>query len=142
MSQIINTDTYNNIQLGLKFHETLEYIDLKNYDSNLIPDKFISSKISNFLSQPILLNIKEANIYQEHEFIYEDNNNIYHGIIDLMLEYQDHIDIIDYKLSNIEDTNYLKQLTGYKNYINSKTNKNINIYLYSILTNELKKLDA
>ena len=142
MSQIINTDTYNNIQLGLKFHETLEYIDLKNYDSNLIPDKFISSKISNFLSQPILLNIKEANIYQEHEFIYEDNNNIYHGIIDLMLEYQDHIDIIDYKLSNIEDTNYLKQLTGYKNYINSKTNKNVNIYLYSILTNELKKLNA
>ena len=59
-----------------------------------------------------------------------------------MLEYQDHIDIIDYKLSNIEDTNYLKQLTGYKNYINSKTNKNVNIYLYSILTNELKKLDA
>ena len=57
-----------------------------------------------------------------------------------MLEYDDKIDIIDYKLSNVEDENYLKQLNGYKEYISKISNKDINIYLYSIASGELKKL--
>ena len=42
---------------------------------------------------------------------------MYHGIIDLMLEYSDNIKIIDSKLKNISDNEYLKQLNGYKTYI-------------------------
>ena len=72
--------------------------------------------------------------------MYEKENTIYHGIIDLMFIYDDHIDIIDYKLKNIEDEAYMIQLNGYKEFIYLKTKKKINIYLYSILNNELKKL--
>ena len=68
------------------------------------------------------------------------DNTKYHGIIDLMIEYDDHIDIIDYKLSNIEDNNYILQLEGYRNYINSISDKDVNIYLYSILNNSFNKL--
>ena len=57
-----------------------------------------------------------------------------------MLEYENYIDIIDYKLKNIEDTNYLKQLTGYKEYIESISNKKVNIYLYSIMDEKITKL--
>ena len=57
-----------------------------------------------------------------------------------MLEYDDRIDIIDYKLNNIKDSNYLKQLEGYRTYIKGITNKNISIYLYSILSETLEKL--
>ena len=32
-----------------------------------------------------------------------------------MFEYNDHIDIIDYKLKHVEDDAYLKQLNGLKN---------------------------
>ena len=63
-----------------------------------------------------------------------------HGFIDLMLEYSDHIDIIDYKMKNIDDENYLKQLNGYKTYIEGISNKKVNIYLYSILDDKLKEL--
>ena len=73
-------------------------------------------------------------------FIYGEDNTTYHGIIDLMLEYNDHIDIIDYKLKNIEDENYFKQLNGYKNYIENKTNKKTNIYLYSIMDNIIEEI--
>jgi len=59
----------------------------------------------------------------------------------LILEYDDHVDIIDYKLKNIEDPEYIKQLTGYKNYIEKKTNKKTNIYLYSILKNTIKQIN-
>ena len=58
-----------------------------------------------------------------------------------MLKYNDHIDIIDYKLNNITDENYLKQLNGYKSYINSISNLPVNIYLYSMLQNQLIKLN-
>ena len=58
-----------------------------------------------------------------------------------MLEYENHIDIIDYKMKNIIDDAYLKQLKGYKEYIETLTNKSVNICLYSILDNKLERLD-
>ena len=58
-----------------------------------------------------------------------------------MLEYDDHIDIIDYKLKNIEENAYIDQLNGYKKYIETKTNKKISTYLYSIIDNEIKKIE-
>ena len=121
-------------------HETLELIDFKNPDYNIIDNKFISSKIKKFLEEPLLSNLNDAIIYKEYEFIYNDENNEYHGIIDLMIEYEDKIDIIDYKLNNIKDDNYLKQLNGYKKYISSITSKPINLYLYSIISETLEKI--
>ena len=58
-----------------------------------------------------------------------------------MLEYDNHIDIVDYKLKNIEDSHYLDQLNGYKEYINLVTSKEVNIYLYSILDDKMKKIN-
>ena len=57
-----------------------------------------------------------------------------------MLEYQDNIKIIDYKLKNISDEAYLKQLNGYKDYIEKRFNKPTNIYLYSVTNNTLEKI--
>ena len=76
----------------------------------------------------------------EKEFIYEEDNTTYHGIIDLMLVYKDNIKIIDYKLKNISDEAYLKQLNGYKEYIEKRFNKPAAIYLYSVINNTLEKL--
>ena len=57
-----------------------------------------------------------------------------------MLEYDDHIDIIDYKLKNINDEAYFKQLNGYRNYIKKISNKNIFVYLYSIIDSVYQKV--
>ena len=54
-----------------------------------------------------------------------------------MLEYHNHIDIIDYKLKHTEDDAYLKQLKGYQEYIVNLTNKKTNIYLYSIIDKKI-----
>ena len=135
LNTLIDKKTAKNIELGLKLHEILEYTDLKQVDIN---NKETNEIIKNLLNQDIMKNIKEANIYHEYEFIEQNNNNKSHGIIDLMCEYKDYIDIIDYKLQNIEDDNYIKQLKGYKDYIERVTNKKTNIYLYSILNNKIK----
>lgn len=140
LHELITKDINKNIELGLEMHESLEYIDFKNPNLDLIENNFIRNKIDKFLHIPLLSNLKDANIYKEYEFIYNDDNSEYHGIIDLMLEYDDHIDIIDYKLNNIKDENYLKQLNGYKKYIQTLSNKPINMYLYSILSETLENI--
>lgn len=125
---------------GTKIHEYLELIDYKNPNLSLIEDNFIKDKIEKFLNNSLLENIKDSNIYHEYEFFYEKDNTNYHGIIDLMLEYDSHIDIIDFKLKNVVDENYKNQLNGYKKYIESITNKKVNTYLYSILNEDIKEI--
>jgi len=137
---LIDNKTYNNMKKGEYLHEVFERFDFKNKSYNNL-NKFEIDKINNFLNQDLLKNIDKANIYPEYEFIYHDNNTLYHGIIDLMLEYNDYIDIIDYKLNDITDSNYLKQLKGYKNYIEKLTKKNVNIYLYSIIQDKIIDLE-
>ena len=41
--------------------------------------------------------------------------------------------IIDYKLKNIDDPLYDKQLNGYRKYVEAKTGKKVDCFLYSIL---------
>ena len=48
--------------------------------------------------------------------------------------------IIDYKLKNIEDEEYKKQLKIYREYIEDKTNKKVYTYLYSIRDNKLLEI--
>ena len=84
---------------------------------------------------------KPLKVYKEYEFITQIDDIEYHGIIDLLLEYNDHIDIVDYKLKNIDDDNYRKQLHIYKEYISNISNKEINTYLYSITDDILQKVN-
>ena len=139
-NKLITKEELKNMKYGTKVHELLELIDFKNPNYELINDKFIENKIKKLLENNIFNNISNAKIYKEYEFIYELDNIKYHGIIDLMLEYSNYIDIIDYKLKNIKDEAYIKQLTGYKNYIENKTNKKVNIYLYSMMNENLEKI--
>lgn len=153
ISELINEEHYSksenklitptevaNMEYGTHMHYILENTDFKNPDYSLLTNE--EQEITQgLLNNKIMSNIKDASIYHEYEFIYENNKQIKTGIIDLMLEYPDHIDIIDYKLKNTNDPAYLKQLNGYKEYIENKNNKPTYIYLYSLLNKELIDLN-
>ena len=132
-SHILSKKEYDVMKFGTKIHQIFEYIDFKNYDESIISDKYIRGKVNSFVNSDLLSNVKLSNVYKEYEFMYEKDNIKYNGVIDLMLEYDDHIDIIDYKLKNISDEKYIDQLNGYKKYIEMISNKKVNTYLYSIL---------
>lgn len=140
--ELLSLDQKRNIKLGIRIHELLEQIDFKNPNLDCLNiSKFERDIIQNFLQHPILSNIKEAKILKEYEFYTLDKNNQEkHGIIDLILEYEEYIDIIDYKLKGIEDSLYIEQLKGYQNYIERKTKKRVQVYLYSILEHHLKQI--
>lgn len=131
---IVTKEEEDKLLYGRLIHELFECTDFNNLDNLSDNNKKI---IERFLEK---VDISHANIYKEYEFIYEEDNTTYHGIIDLMLEYQDNIKIIDYKLKNINDDAYIKQLTGYKNYIEKLFNKKTSIYLYSITLNTLEEI--
>lgn len=120
-----------NMEFGTKIHFLLEMIDFKNPNYDLINDEYYISIIKDFLSSDLLENINSGIVYKEYEFY--DNSSNTSGIIDLMIIYSDHIDIIDYKTKNIVDDSYLKQLSIYEEFIRKAFNKKVNTYLYSLL---------
>lgn len=127
---------------GIKLHGILESLDFNNPNLEELDiddsDKLI---IKNVLNNDIFKNINNGKSFHEHEFYFTKDDIEYHGIIDLFVIYDDHIDIIDYKLSNVDSEEYITQLNIYKEYIKTKYDKTINIYLLSLLKNEIKKLD-
>ena len=122
------------LEFGTKVHEILEYFDFKNdniYDYNI--DDNIKDKINKFISSDLIQSNINNNMYKEYEFITLEGEEELHGIIDLLIESDDKYIIIDYKLKNIDDSNYDKQLNGYRKYIEELTNKRVDCYLYSII---------
>ncbi len=138
--ELFTQESMKMMKYGTLVHEYLEYLDFKNPDLEMIDDLFCRKKIGAFLKQDVLRDVLNAHVYQEYEFIKEDMDTTYHGIIDLMLEYSDHIDIIDYKLSDIHDKAYLEQLDGYYDYIHQITDKEIHLYLYSFIQEKFLKI--
>ncbi len=139
MHELIDVETKNNIELGLKMHEILENTDFKNMTK--LDNHFYQEKIDKLVNSDLFKNIKDAKIYKEYEFIYVKDDTKYHGIIDLMLEYDDHIDIIDYKLKNVDDDKYILQLKGYQEFVRSNSGKPVSLYLYSIIDSVILKIE-
>jgi len=139
---LISKEESELLSFGTKVHECLEQMDFFNYDkTSLNISEDIKEKIEQFINSKMIQEHKNSKVYKEYEFLYEEGNEVYHGIIDLMLEQEDKIIIIDYKLKNIENSNYDKQLNGYRKYIEQKTNKIVECYLYSIMDNQYRKIE-
>lgn len=130
IKEILSVSDEKTLEFGTKIHELLELTDFKKANTD---NKYVNHLLNTF-------DFNSAKIYQELEFSYELDDVLYHGIIDLMLEYEDKIFIIDYKLKNIDDENYIKQLNVYYNYVKCISNKDVHMYLYSILDNVTKEI--
>ena len=127
---LIDNETRKNMEYGTLVHKYLEIYD----KSNRIVDKFDKELLK------IGIDTNYSKMYHEYEFMYTDDGLVSHGIIDLLIEYNEKMYIIDYKLKNIDSLEYIKQLDGYKKYIENITKRETFCYLYSILDNNLKKI--
>ena len=136
---LISADTLEKMELGTLLHYYLETLDFNDPDYTLI-DPEHRRYIKSFMDSDLMKDVKDGKAYKEYEFIYEDNKEEKHGFIDLLMEYDDHFDIIDYKTKNIDDEHYDEQLNGYRKYIESISDKKVNCYLYSILDGEYRKV--
>ena len=124
------------LDIGVRLHNLLFELDFKNPNFSKVnnSDKDI---IERFLNIDFLHINNAINIYKEYEFSYDNT----HGIIDLLIEYEHEFKIIDYKLSNIDNTEYETQLLGYREYLSKIVNKPIKLYLYSLLKGKYKIIE-
>lgn len=125
---------------GTLLHSIFETIDfLKPIDEEIerkqVADDCI--KYVKAFSESDLFKTKSIREFHELPY-YQDNTN---GIIDYLLEKENEYIIVDFKTSNIDNPAYVNQLNTYKDYLKTKTEKPIKMYLYSILKNTFKKIE-
>ena len=139
--KIVTEEEFLKMEFGTQVHELLERIDFSNYDlSKYHLSPFMVQKIEAFLNSDFMKNKLNYTMYKEYEFLYEVDNSLEHGIIDLLIDEGNSMTIVDYKLKNIDDIGYDKQLNGYRNYITRKTGKKVFCYLYSILDEKYREV--
>lgn len=124
------------LEYGTKIHRMFELVDLKTKDTSFIKDLDVKRIIDKALTNKIFNFSEHDKIFKEYEFI----NNDVKGIIDLVVFSQNDAFILDYKLKNIEDEAYEKQLNYYRTYVEQITQKHCRTYLFSIIDNVLKEI--
>lgn len=141
---LISREAVLKMDLGTKIHHYFESID---YTKDLFEqlkllncEQFIKDKLNRFFQNKFIFKKDIIKAYHEHQFRYEIDNNITAGIIDLILETDDELMIIDYKLADITKKEYEKQLSIYKDYLKTVSTKKISAYLYSIINESLKEI--
>lgn len=145
MNKLSNQHLDQILESGINYHYILEMLDFKHpfeslNDMNL--DDNTKKIINNVLKMDLMKNISNAKTLHEYEFSSIIDNKAYHGIIDLLVIYDDYIDIIDYKLKNFDDEAYDRQLGLYKEYVKTKTNKPIKCHLLSIVDAKSREVEV
>lgn len=126
------------LEFGNEIHYLLEIANYETKDLSFISNPRIKRYINNVLSSKLFENVKNSEVLHEFSFFDEKNNT--NGIIDCLVKKDDEIDIIDFKLKNIDDDKYILQLHTYKDYISQITNLKIKMYLISAITGEVKEV--
>ena len=141
--------------IGTHYHKALELLDLtKPYIKNSDFEDVDYSKIKMAYDKlsPLVKNAKS--IKKEADFMMYlpynqivknsdiDDNVLVQGVLDMLIEYEDHFDIVDYKFSNLKASilkqKYAEQLNLYKLAVEFSFNKPVeHLFIYSINTGEL-----
>ena len=137
--ELVGETPYEAFIYGEKMHRLLELSDFATKDVSWIQDQKDREKIEKVLALPLFENAKDAKVFHEYRF-YDDESG-HEGSIDLLLVYEDHIDLVDYKSGDIEDEAYPKQLATYEKHLTKVFKQPIKKYLLSIRECRIKGVD-
>lgn len=122
------------LEVGEKFHKKLEMVDFKN------PGGITDNYIDKFLNSEFIKSLNILETYHEMQYTYIERGLKVNGIIDLVIETDNEVIVIDYKLSNIDSDGYVKQVNEYKKYLSRVCDKTVKGYLYSIIKGYFKEV--
>ena len=142
VNELLDDETIDFLEKGSEYHHYLELVDFNNIEASTrsFPD-IIKLAIKELLKSEVFRSLKNPKFYKEYEFYEETEAGQFRGIIDLLIIDESQIIVIDYKLSNIDDLAYTKQLKGYFNYLRNKTDKLVRVFLYSLTQRLLKEVN-
>lgn len=140
--------------IGTHYHKALELLDLtKEYNENSRFEDVDYEKIKRahevlsklVMSGDCIKNEAEFMLYVPYNSIVDsevEDKVLVQGVVDLIIEHEDSVDIVDYKFSSLPvrilKQKYSEQLKLYKLAVEKAFNKKVsNTYIYSINTGEL-----
>lgn len=123
---------------GERMHRLLELSSFEDKEAAFIKNEAERKKISKVLSLPLFEQAHLAKAYREYQYVDEEGRE---GVIDLFLLYEDHIDLVDYKSSSIDDPAYEKQLATYEAYLEKAFHLPIHKYLLSISEGRIRRVE-
>lgn len=127
------------LEFGNMVHYLLEVVDYESKDTSFIKSPGLKKIVDRVLSNPLFDGVSNSNMRHEYRF-YDERNDV-SGAIDCLIIREESIDIVDFKLKNIDDINYIKQLHTYRDYIKTITDKKVNMYLISSITGGVKQVE-
>ena len=127
------------LEFGTEIHYLLEIADYETKDLSFISNTRMRRYINNVLSSKIFEKVKNNQLL--HEFSFKDELNDTNGVIDCLIKKEDEIDIVDFKLKNLDDEKYILQLHTYRDYIKQISHLPIKMYLISAITGEVKEIE-
>lgn len=137
-SKEVNKVDESLLRFGSEVHALLEGLDLSKKDTSYIKDYKFRRIANNVINSALFKGVRNEQV--RHEFSYYDKENNVNGVIDCLIIKDNEIDIIDFKLKNIAEEDYDKQLKTYKAYISSISDKPIKMYLLAALTGEVREV--
>ncbi|MFA5236160.1 MAG: UvrD-helicase domain-containing protein [Bacilli bacterium] len=124
---------------GTRLHELMAGLDYARPSVEDIPEETMKKQIAELLSLAPLRNAAQATVYQEYSF-YDPNQDLF-GTIDLMLVYDDHIDLIDFKTGSLGHPEYDEQMRAYYRHVAAVSALPINLFLVSLTRVEYRPVD-
>jgi ATP-dependent helicase/nuclease subunit A len=125
---------------GTRLHDIMSRLDYRRPAYEDIPEDSIRDRIAALLALPPLEDAHRARAYQEYSF-YDPKQDLF-GTIDLMLVYENRIDIIDFKTGSLDHNYYDDQLRAYHRYVASITDLPIKLYLVSLTRDEYRAVKS
>ena len=134
-------DMISDMEYGTLLHSYLEHSDLINRKIPKIENNKDNIIILKAIDKLNKLDLKETVVRTEYDYFDDEANTT--GKIDLLLIHKNRkeISIIDYKIKNIEDEAYDRQLNVYrKNILKIFKDYKVKMYLFSIIDCNLKEV--
>ena len=126
------------LSFGTELHYYLQHLNLESDDLSYIKNRQMRKYVYNVKNSPLFKGVKNKDVRHEFHF-YEQSSGI-EGYIDALIIKENEVDIIDFKLKNIDEIEYERQLRIYKEYIKTITDKPIKMYLLAAVTGEIKEV--
>ncbi|PKK94692.1 MAG: hypothetical protein CVV60_05145 [Tenericutes bacterium HGW-Tenericutes-5] len=141
INDLLDDETIRLLESGSEYHKYLEMVDFNNVGESIVTyPNFVRLAIEELVGSSLFKGLKNPKYYKEYEFYEETNEGVFRGVIDLLIIDDLKIIALDYKLKNIEDSAYKRQLLGYYNYLRTKTDKPVQLFLYSLTNRVLKEI--
>ena len=126
------------LEFGTRVHELAESLDLKTPDYDAIADPRLRSIAVRLVSAMQKLGAGEARIYHEYQYYDTEHDSI--ASVDLLLVFPAKVIIVDFKLKNLTDDAYRRQLEFYAAGIGRLFGLSVETYLYSLLDGEIESV--